>query len=308
MSINTTPHPWLGVWVQLPTWYQIRFRSSPATAARGTLPPAAAAGLPPAVGPLLAACPAPFHSSLLSPKPRRCLAFSSAPARPASPPLQPPAAGSSSSPALVRPLPSSPPGCRFRAQGPPRRVSSRPRRRARLHQAGLASGPRPSSGPHPGAPPLLPRRPRPAQAAAPPADPAPRRRPSPHRTWTPPPLPPPTAEAPSTCRAEAWASDQGPAGRDPARGVASHASSPSPTSRRPPPDAGSSPLLSSLILPASPDQEHPPGGPAPLLFRVTLRPCCPVPCTPDAEHSAASAVPRPAVQSTPPCAGLHRSP
>jgi hypothetical protein len=69
-----------------------------------------------------------------------------------------------------------------------------------------------------------------------------------------------------------------------------------------------SPLLGSLLLPASPDQEHPPGGPAPLLFHVTQRSCCPVPWTPDAEHSAAPAVPRPAVQSAPPCAGLHRSP
>eukprot|EP00267_Zea_mays_P047862 XP_020400363.1 vegetative cell wall protein gp1-like [Zea mays] len=50
-------------------------------------------------------------------------------------------------------------------------------------------------------------------------------------------------------------------------------------------------------------QDHPPGGPAPLLFRVEQRPYYPVPRTPDAEHPAAPAVPRPAVQSAPPCAG-----
>jgi hypothetical protein len=216
------------------------------------------------------------------------------------PPGQPhprPGAAASRQPATPTARPSTP------GRPPPEPPCTRP-----CSYGPTPSGPRPSSGPHPGAPPLLPRRPRPAQAAAPPADPAPRRRPSPYRTRTQPPLPPPTAEAPSTSRTEAWASEQGRAGRDPARGVASHASSPSPTSHRPPPDAGSSPLLGSLLLPATPDQEHPPGGPAPLLFRVTQRPCCPVPWTPDAEHSAASAVPRPAVQSAPPCADLHRSP
>jgi hypothetical protein len=60
--------------------------------------------------------------------------------------------------------------------------------------------------------------------------------------------------------------------------------------------------------PAVPRRADPPGGPAPLLFRVSQRPCCPVPWTPDAVHSAAPAVPRPAIQSAPPCAGLHRSP
>jgi hypothetical protein len=113
-----------------------------------------------------------------------------------------------------------------------------------------------------------------------------------------------------------------PSARDLGRAAAAAAPTPRPPRRptvdslaalrhlpaRPSPLLLASPLLGSLLLLASPDQEHPPGGPAPLLFRVTQRPCCPVSWTPDAEHSAAPAVPRPDVQSAPPCAGLHRSP
>jgi hypothetical protein len=68
-------------------------------------------------------------------------------------------------------------------------------------------------------------------------------------------FPPGGGLPPSTSRAEAWASEQGRAGRDPAKGVASHVSSPSPASRRPPPDAGSSPLPAQSSLPSLPSME-----------------------------------------------------
>jgi hypothetical protein len=45
--INTTPHPWLGVWVRVPTWYQIRFRfRSCQLQPPGASPSPAAAGAP----------------------------------------------------------------------------------------------------------------------------------------------------------------------------------------------------------------------------------------------------------------------
>jgi hypothetical protein len=37
-SINTTPHPWSGVWVPILTWYQIRFRFSCQLQPPGLLP------------------------------------------------------------------------------------------------------------------------------------------------------------------------------------------------------------------------------------------------------------------------------
>jgi hypothetical protein len=110
-SINTTPHPWLGAWVQFPTWYhqpRFRFPVSCPTAARGILSPAQPPG---ASSPLQPPAPA-AGTSPSSPLRRPRLSLLS-PATVAGPqptpaPLSHLASDGRRSPAADRRAPSSP--------------------------------------------------------------------------------------------------------------------------------------------------------------------------------------------------------
>jgi hypothetical protein len=116
-SINTTPHPWLGVWVQFPTWYhRARFRVFFLSVSRRPQP----SGRHPAAG----ASSSPARHSPLPPVPPRVAAPASRraqgrrpcaavaprrprPRRPSSPRLVPPPGPPA--PAARRPAPASPP-------------------------------------------------------------------------------------------------------------------------------------------------------------------------------------------------------
>jgi hypothetical protein len=206
-SINTTPHPWLGAWIQFPTWYQPRFRVfffSCSRRSRWEL------SSPAAATPLGALLPCSRHPySRRPPASRRPISLLTAPSHPlaAAARLATLPGGAESGPdaasrLTARPRPSLPaPAARTRLQAErpvrPRRVlvhtRSRPtpiaQRTARCPAPAAAhgpsvSGPRPDSGhhrpltarssaPHPGCSSFLPPLP-----------------------WTTPPLPPPAPSSP----------------------------------------------------------------------------------------------------------------